>query len=136
MCVSLGLDKKILLTEDQIPKDWYCILPDLPGPLQPLLDPKNREPVDPRMLEAIFLKELVKQEVGGDRFVEITEEIRDVYRFWRPTPMYRARDLQERVRGALTVPYPLESSGISSTEGTPNGIQTREREQRNSICRT
>jgi predicted alternative tryptophan synthase beta-subunit len=136
VCVSLGLDRKILLTEDQIPKDWYCILPDLPGPLQPLLDPKTRKPVDPRMLEAIFPRELVRQKVSGDRFVEITEEIQDVYRFWRPTPMYRACDLQERVRGTLTAPYPLGSSGISSTEGPPNGKQTRERERRNSICRT
>ncbi len=136
MCVSLGLDRKILLTEDQTPKDWYCILNELPGPLQLLLDPKTREPIDPRMPKTIFSRELLRQEVSGDQFVEITEEIRDFYRFWRSTPMYRTRDLQERVRRALTAPYLLGSSGISSTEGPPNGIQTRERERRNSICRT
>jgi len=58
VCVSLGLDRKILLTEDQIPKNWYCVLPDLPKPLQPILDPETLEPVDPKMLEATSPREL------------------------------------------------------------------------------
>jgi len=110
-CVSLGLDRKILLTEDRIPKNWYCILPDLPKPLQPLIDPKTREPVDPRMLEAIFPKELIRQEVSGDRFVQIPEEVRDVYRIWRPTPMYRARGLERALKTPAHIYYKYE--GVS-----------------------
>ena len=67
MCVSLGLDRKILLTEDHIPKKWYCVLPDLPKPLQPILNPETLEPVDPKMLEAIFPMELLKQVMSAFR---------------------------------------------------------------------
>jgi len=110
-CVSIGLERKILLTEDRIPKKWYCVLPDLPKPLKPLLDPKTREPVDPKMLEAIFPKALLKQEMSGDRFVQIPEEIRDVYRLWRPTPMYRARNLEKALKTPAKIYYKYE--GVS-----------------------
>ena len=111
MCVSLGLERKILLTEDQIPKKWYCVLPDLPKPLQPILNPETLEPIDPKMLEAIFAKELLKQEMSGERFVQIPEEIRDVYRLWRPTPMYRARNLEKALKTPAKIYYKYE--GVS-----------------------
>lgn len=63
--------KKILLDEDDIPKRWYCILPDLPKELPPPINPKTRETVNPKQLEAIFAKELVKQEVTRERWVSI-----------------------------------------------------------------
>ncbi|UCD46093.1 MAG: TrpB-like pyridoxal phosphate-dependent enzyme [Candidatus Bathyarchaeota archaeon] len=105
------MDRKILLTEDQIPKKWYCILPDLPRPLQPILNPGTLEPVDPKMLEAIFPKELLKQEMSGERFVQIPEEIRDVYRLYRPTPMYRARGLEKALKTPAKIYYKYE--GVS-----------------------
>jgi len=110
-CVSLGLDKKILLDEDRIPKKWYCINPDLPAPMKPLLDPKTLEPVDPKMLEAIFPRELLKQEMSMDRFIEIPEEIRDIYRLWRPTPMYRAYGLEKALKTPAKIYYKYE--GVS-----------------------
>jgi tryptophan synthase beta chain len=113
VCVSAGLDRKILLTEDHIPKNWYCVLPDLPKPLPPLIDPGNRQPVDPRMLEAIFSKELVRQEVSGDRLVQIPEEIRDVYRLWRPTPLMRATRLEKALKTPAKIYYKYE--GVSPT---------------------
>ena len=67
MCVSLGLDRKILLTEDQKPKNWNCVLPDLSRPLQPFLNPETLEPVDSKMLEAIFPRELLKQVMSAFR---------------------------------------------------------------------
>ncbi|MFP3951800.1 MAG: TrpB-like pyridoxal phosphate-dependent enzyme [Candidatus Bathyarchaeia archaeon] len=104
------MDNKILLTEDHIPEKWYCILPDLPEPLQPILDPKTREPVDPSMLEAIFPKELIKQELCGERFVRIPEKVRDIYRLWRPTPMYRARRLEEALDTPAKIFYKYEGT--------------------------
>jgi tryptophan synthase beta chain len=109
--VSLGLEKKILLDEDRIPKKWYCINPDLPAPMKPLLDPKTLEPVDPKMLEAIFPRELLKQEMSKERFIEIPEEIRDVYRLWRPTPMYRAYGLEKALKTPAKIYYKYE--GVS-----------------------
>jgi predicted alternative tryptophan synthase beta-subunit len=79
-CVSLGLDRDILLTEDQTPKKRYCILTDLPKTLQPVLTPETLEPVDSKMLEAVFPGGLLKQEMSGVRFVQIPEEKRDTYR--------------------------------------------------------
>ncbi len=109
-CVSLGLDRKILLTEDQIPKNWYCILPDLPAPLKPLLDPKTQEPVDPKTLEAIFPKELNRQEVSGNRFVQIPKLIRNVYHLWRLKPTY---SVHARIRIFRTVRISPPSRGAS-----------------------
>ena len=109
--VSLGLDKKILLDEDRIPKKWYCINPDLPAPMKPLLDPLTLEPVDPKMLEAIFPRELLKQEMSMERFIEIPEEVRDVYRLWRPTPMYRAYGLEKALKTPAKIYY--KNEGVS-----------------------
>ena len=109
--VSLGLERKILLEEDRIPKKWYCINPDLPAPMQPLLNPETLEPVDPKMLMAIFPKELLAQEMSMDRFIQIPEEIRDVYRLWRPTPMYRAHNLEKALKTPARIYYKYE--GVS-----------------------
>jgi tryptophan synthase beta chain len=109
--VSLGLDRKILLEEDRIPKKWYCINPDLPAPMQPLLNPETFEPVDPKMLMAIFPKELLAQEMSMDRFIQIPEEVRDVYRLWRPTPMYRAHNLEKALKTPARIYYKYE--GVS-----------------------
>jgi hypothetical protein len=78
-CVSLGLDRKILRTENQIPEKWYCILPDRSKPLQPILTPAILEPVDPKMLEGSFPSEFLKQEMCGERFLQIPEEVRNAY---------------------------------------------------------
>ena len=79
--------------------------------MKPLLDPKTLEPVDPKMLEAIFPRELLKQEMSMDRFIEIPEEIRDVYRLWRPTPMYRAFGLEKALKTPAKIYYKYE--GVS-----------------------
>ena len=70
-------DRKILRQEDQIPKNGYCVLPDLPRPLQSILNPATLEPVDPKILEAIFPRMLLKQEMCGERFFQIPEEVGD-----------------------------------------------------------
>src|SRR5215218_9465940 len=95
---------KFLLTENDLEKDWYNIAADLPSPLPPPLHPGTGQPLGPADLAPLFPMEVIKQEVSRERYVEIPQEVRDVYRLWRPTPLYRARrfeqalDLPERVR--------------------------------------
>ncbi|MCS6788588.1 MAG: TrpB-like pyridoxal phosphate-dependent enzyme [Aigarchaeota archaeon] len=93
-------ERKVLLDEDALPKSWYNLVPDLPTPLPPPIDPGTREPVDPKALERIFPRELVEQEVSRERWIPIPQEVREIYRIWRPTPLYRA----ERLEGYLRTP--------------------------------
>ncbi len=105
------VDDKIFLPEDEIPKQWYNILPDLPKPLPPPIDPSSKQPVRPEMLEAIFGKELVRQEVSQDRWIDIPEEVREVYRLWRPTPLIRAKRLEKLLGTPAKIYYKWE--GVS-----------------------
>jgi hypothetical protein len=85
---------KILLGEEQIPKQWYNIIPDMPGPLHPVIDPRTLKPVTPEDMLAIFPLALLQQEMSTERWIDIPEEVRDIYRLWRPSPLYRARRLE------------------------------------------
>lgn len=88
-------DTKILLSEKDIPQAWYNINADMPVPPQPVLHPGTMEPVTPDFLAVLFPMNLILQEVSTDRWIEIPEPVRDIYRLWRPTPMYRARRLEK-----------------------------------------
>ena len=77
---------KIELSEEDIPKQWYNIQADLPTPLDPPLHPATGQPIGPDDLKALFPMELIKQEVSQERWIPIPEEVRDIYRIWRPTP--------------------------------------------------
>lgn len=85
---------KIILDENEMPQKWYNILPDLPNPLDPPLNPATNEPIKIEELEPIFAGELIKQELSSDRYISIPEEILDIYRMWRPSPLYRAKNLK------------------------------------------
>ncbi len=101
--------KKVLLREDEMPKSWYNVLPDLPQPLDPPLDPETKKPVKPEQLELIFAKECVEQEMSDKRFIEIPEELRKVYSLWRPTPLVRATNLEEAIGTKAKIFYKNES---------------------------
>src|SRR6266567_5905538 len=92
--------KKILLAESDIPERWYNILPDLPAPPAPYLHPATLQPMGPADLAPIFPQAIISQEVSADPWIEIPDEVRDIYRIWRPTPLYRA----ERLEKALDTP--------------------------------
>ena len=100
-----------MLDEEDIPKQWYNINPDLPAPLPPPIDPATREPVNPEVLMALFAKELVLQEVSQERFIDIPEEVREIYRIWRPTPLYRALNLEKELKTPAKIYYKYE--GVS-----------------------
>ena len=89
------MQTKILLDEEQIPKKWYNIQADLATPLDPPLHPQTKKPVVPADLAPIFPMELIKQEVSRDRYIDIPDEVRDVLRLFRPSPLFRAHRLEK-----------------------------------------
>lgn len=104
-------DNKIVLDENDIPKKWYNIQADLPSPLDPPLNPQTKKPIGPQDLSAIFPMGLIKQEVSQDRYISIPDEVREIYRLWRPTPLYRARNLEKYLKTPAKIYYKWE--GVS-----------------------
>jgi tryptophan synthase beta chain len=105
------METKIMLGEDEIPKRWYNIQPDLPKPLPPVIHPATNEPIGPQDLAPLFPMELIKQEVSQDRWIDIPDEVRDAYSLWRPTPLYRARRLEKALNTPAKIYYKYE--GVS-----------------------
>jgi tryptophan synthase beta chain len=103
------MDIKIQLSQKEIPNRWYNILPDLPEPLSPPMNPATGKPVEAKDLLAIFPESLVKQEVSPEPWIEIPGEIIDIYRMWRPTPLKRARFLEEFLKTPARIYYKDES---------------------------
>ncbi len=102
---------KFLLPEDRIPKHWYNIQADLPKPLPPVLHPGTLQPIGPDDLAPLFPMELIMQEVSQEREIEIPEPVRDVYRLWRPAPMFRAYALEKALGTPAKIFYKYE--GVS-----------------------
>jgi tryptophan synthase beta chain len=105
-----GLTKAIL-PESEIPTHWYNLLPDLPEPLPPHLHPGTREPVGPEDLAPLFPSGLIAQEVSAERFIEIPGPVRDIYKLWRPSPLYRAHGLEQALDTPARIYYKYE--GVS-----------------------
>lgn len=102
-------EEKILLTEKELPQVWYNIQPDLPKPLYPPLNPKTGKPIGPEDLAAIFPMELIKQEVSQERYIEIPDEVLDIYKLWRPTPLHRALRLEKALKTPARIYFKNES---------------------------
>src|SRR5512137_43819 len=102
---------KYVLDESRIPKAWYNIMADLPVPPPAVLHPGTLQPVGPDDLAPLFPMELIQQEVTQEREVEIPEPVRDVYRQWRPCPLYRARRLEQTLQTPARIYYKYE--GVS-----------------------
>ncbi|MEV0198029.1 TrpB-like pyridoxal phosphate-dependent enzyme [Nonomuraea sp. NPDC050691] len=102
-----------------IPSHWYNIVPDLPAPPPPPLHPATRRPVGPGDLAPLFPMELIGQEVSGERFVAVPQEVLDVYRLWRPTPLLRARRLEKSLGTPARIYYKYEG-GSPAGSHKPN----------------
>jgi tryptophan synthase beta chain len=102
---------KYMLEEKDIPERWYNIVADMPNRPMPPIHPATHEPIGPEALAPIFPMALIEQEVSTERWVEIPEEIRDAYRRWRPTPLYRARQLEKALDTPAKIFYKYE--GVS-----------------------
>jgi tryptophan synthase beta chain len=101
-------DTKITLPESDIPTHFYNIVPDLPTPLPPPLHPGTREPIGPDMLAPIFPMELIAQEVSQSPAIEIPDEVRDIYRLYRPTPLFRAKAFEAALDTPAHIYYKSE----------------------------
>lgn len=102
---------KILLDESDLPTAWYNILADLPKPLPPVLHPATHQPIGPQDLAPLFPMALIAQEVSSERWVEIPDEVRNIYRLWRPTPLVRARRWEKALGTPARIYYKWE--GVS-----------------------
>ncbi|MCW8902236.1 TrpB-like pyridoxal phosphate-dependent enzyme [Sedimenticola sp.] len=99
---------KILLKESEMPTHWYNVVADMPNPPTPPLGPDGN-PVGPDALAAIFPEEIIKQEVSAERWIKIPEEVREVLRLWRPSPLYRAHRLEKMLNTPAKIFYKNES---------------------------
>ncbi len=102
-------EKKVFLSEKDLPREWYNVLPDLPEKLPPPLHPATGKPLTPDDLLPIFPMALIEQEVSGERWIEIPEEVINAYRLWRPTPLVRAFALEDYLKTPARIYYKNES---------------------------
>jgi tryptophan synthase beta chain len=104
-------NKKIFLNESEMPTSWYNIVADMPNKPLPPLHPGTKQPVGPEDLAPIFPMELIKQEVSTERFIDIPDEVREIYKIWRPTPLMRATGLEKLLDTPAKIYYKYE--GVS-----------------------
>ena len=103
------MDTKIILTEKEMPTAWYNIQADLPEPMPPLLHPGTKEPT--RLPPPLFADELNTQEFSTERYIDIPEEVQEIYKLWRPSPLYRAYRLEKALDTPANIYYKYE--GVS-----------------------
>jgi len=108
-------ETKYLLNESDIPKSWYNINADIPVAPHPVLHPQTLEPVTPDFLAQIFPMSLIEQEVSTDRYIPIPEEVREIYKLWRPTPLIRARKLEKALNTPAHIYFKNESVSPSGS---------------------
>lgn len=104
-------ERKITLSEREIPEYWYNIVADMANKPRPPLHPATHQPIGPEALMPLFPMELIKQEVSTEKWVEIPEEVRDLYTLWRPTPLYRAYEFEKLLGTNCKIYYKYE--GVS-----------------------
>jgi tryptophan synthase beta chain len=110
---------KYVLQESQMPRQWYNIIADLPAPPPPPLHPGTGQPVGPDDLAPLFPAALIAQEVSGDRHIAIPDDVLDIYRLWRPTPLFRARRLEKDLGTPARIYYKYEG-GSPAGSHKPN----------------
>ncbi len=103
--------RKIILSENEIPDRWYNIAADMPNKALPPLNPGTGEPIGPEALAPLFPMELIQQEVSTERYIEIPDQVRDMYSLWRSTPVYRATELEKALDTPAKIYYKYE--GVS-----------------------
>ena len=106
---------KVILDESKLPTEWYNIMANLPMPVPPVLHPATHKPVSPDDLAPLFPSALIEQEMSRERRVAIPEEVRAIYRLWRPTPLVRARRLEKALGTPAHIYYKNESVSPSGS---------------------
>lgn len=114
----MSSNKIVFLEQSKIPTHYYNILADMPEPMEPPLHPATKQPAGPQDLSAIFPMELIKQEVSGERFIEIPDEVRDLYRLSRPTPLIRAANLENELDTPAKIYFKYEGANPTGSHKT------------------
>ena len=114
--------RKITLTDKEMPRQWYNILPDMPNKPLPPLHPGTKQPVGPEDLAPVFPMELIKQEVSMERYIDIPDEVRDLYLAYRPSPMYRALSLEKALGTKSKIYYKYEGGNYSGSHKANTAI--------------
>ncbi len=115
------ITRKVLLKEEDIPKQWYNIVPDLPKPLPPFIDPETKEP-GVGIVPKIFPKAIIGQEISQERWIDIPEEVREIYRIWRPSPLFRAVGLEKALKTPAKIYYKYEGVSPSGSHKTNSAV--------------
>jgi len=105
------MTEKIVLRDDEMPRQWYNVAPDLPNGLLPPLDPETMQPMGPEKLAAVFPMGLLEQEMSGDRFIDIPEEVLEALKIWRPSPLVRATNLEKALNTKAKIFF--KNEGVS-----------------------
>ena len=113
---------KYFLSPDQTPKQFYNIMADLTNRPLPPLHPQTKQPVGPQDLAPLFPMELIKQEVSGERFIEIPDEVRSLYQLYRPSPLVRAKRLEKALKTSAKIYYKYEGGSPSGSHKTNTAI--------------
>ncbi|BEH02984.1 TrpB-like pyridoxal phosphate-dependent enzyme [Brooklawnia propionicigenes] len=113
---------KFLLPEDQMPTHWYNLTPDLPTPPPPPLNPATKQPAGPADLAAIFPEALIAQEVSTERWIPIPDAVAEIYRLWRPSPLYRAHRFEQALGTKARVYYKYEGASPVGSHKTNSAV--------------
>jgi len=114
-------DKKILLKETEIPKQWYNIVPDLPHPLPPFIEKETGKP-GVGIVPKIFPKAIIGQEISQERWIDIPDEVREIYKIWRPSPLYRAYRLEKALKTPAKIYYKYEGTSPAGSHKTNSAV--------------
>jgi len=114
--------KKITLSEREMPRQWYNILADMPNKPFPPLHPLTRQPLGPEDLAAVFPMELIKQEVSTERYIDIPDEVLDLYKTYRPSPLFRAINLERKLGTKSKIYYKYEGYNYSGSHKANTAI--------------
>lgn len=106
----MGKQYKYMLDESELPRAWYNLNADAPFPPAPVLHPGTKEPVTPEFLSVLFPMSLIMQEMSAERWIEIPEPVREVYKLWRPTPFFRAHRLEQALGTPAHIYYKYEGA--------------------------
>ena len=113
---------KILLSENEMPRQWYNIQADMPNKPLPPLHPVTREPIGPEALASVFTMELIKQEMSTERYIDIPDEVLDLYKMYRPSPIYRAYNLEKALGTKSKIYYKYEGGNYSGSHKANTAI--------------
>jgi tryptophan synthase beta chain len=114
--------RKIILSENEIPRQWYNIVADMPNKPMPPLNPATMKPIGPESLSAVFPMELIKQEVSAERYIDIPDEVLDLYATFRPSPLFRAFGLEQALGTKSKIYYKYEGGNYSGSHKANTAI--------------